>query len=173
MLLRGGYVPAMPLQQAGEEGGWSVGAFMAIYVRVPMDADVSVVLTPYGEAFDEPGSEFCGVVVPPLQYDGATRDESADLAALSAEFDTDVLLLGFCNITNWFLFHHWWAGRRLRALTYGGLDEKHEWDLAEGEPEPWEAKSFFDLLMGLSIQDIEAHGAAKAAAEFYHLPQWS
>ena len=147
-----------------------MGAFLAIYVRVPVNVDLSVCLARYGEAFGEPNSEFRGIVLSPLQYDGSAPD---DLEAVSAELNTDVLLLGFCGITNRFLFHHWRAGRRLRALEYLGMDTKYEWDLDEGEPEPWEPESFGALRAGRLVQDIEAHGAAELAAEFYRLPGWS
>lgn len=151
-----------------------MGAFLAIYVGVPVAPHVSLRLAGYGEAFGEPGSDFCGVELSVVRYQTAARGEFADLAALSTELDADVLLVGFCGITNWFRFGHWRAGRRLRALEYVGMDPTvYNWKLDEGAPEPWEPESFGALRAGRLEQDLDAHGAAALAAGFYRLPGWS
>jgi hypothetical protein len=155
-------------------------------------------LARYGTAFTEAGSEFCAVEL--SQYDGPTEADLADLAALSAEFDTDVLWLGFCSASESFRFHHWRSGRQVRALAFGWFGEQGVWELAEGAPEPWERAAFFDarslarwlegageaeavelrrvwaaaeVRAGRPVPSIDARESARATAAFYRLPGWS
>src|SRR5207302_10005083 len=115
---------------------------LGIHVRAPKSSSLSTRLAQYGPAFTESELEFCAVELPIRE--GPSENELADLRALSREFDTDVLWLGFSSVSDSFRFHHWRSGRQLRALAFGWFGEQGLWELAEGDPEPWEREALFD-----------------------------
>jgi hypothetical protein len=73
----------------------------------------------------------------------ASEVPSTDLERLSSNFSTDVIWVRFHSGTETFEFHHWRAGKALRALVFG-LYEERTWERVEGSAEPWERKAFFD-----------------------------
>ena len=175
-----------------------MGTLFAIHVRAPKTNPLAARLARYGPAFTESGSEFCAVEL--SRYDGPSDNELADLGSLSLEFDTDVLWLGFCSASDSFRFHHWRSGREVRALAFGWFKEQGVWELAEGDPEPWERPAFFlprtlaiwseeageaeaeemrrvwaaaEVRPGRVIPPIDARESARAVAVFYRLPGWS
>lgn len=174
-----------------------MGTLLAIHVRAPQSPTLAARLARYGTAFTEPGSEFCAAEL--SRYDGPTEADLADLAALSAELNTDVLWLGFSSVTDAFQFHRWRSGRRVRALAFG-CGEQGVWELAAGDPEPWEREALFDphvlaiwsegadaaaaaelrrvwaaaeVRAGRTDPSIDARESARAVAAFYRLPGWS
>lgn len=175
-----------------------MGTLFAIHVRAPKTSALSARLAPYGPALTESGSEFCAVEL--SRFDGPSDGELVDLSGLSRELDTDVLWLGFCSVSDSFRFHHWRSGREVRALAFGWFKEQGLWELAEGDPEPWERSAFFlprtlaiwseeakeaeaqemrrvwaaaEVRAGRIIPPIDARESARAVAKFYGLPGWT
>jgi len=176
----------------------TVGTMFAMHVGTPKTNELSARLAPYGTVFTESGSEFCAVDLPIEER--PSEKELADLVALSREFDTDVLWLGFSSVSDSFRFHHWQSGQEVRALAFVWSKEQGVWELAEGEPEPWERSAFFlprtlaiwseeadeaeakemrrvwaaaEVRAGGVIPPIDARESARAVAEYYGLPGWS
>ena len=167
-------------------------------MRAPKTKSLSIRLAQYGTPFTESGLEFCAVELPIREC--PSDNELADLHALSREFDTNVLWLGFSSPSDSFRFHHWRSGQVLRALAFGWFKEQGLWELAEGDPEPWERSAFFlprtldiwseeaeeaeaqemkrvwaaaEVRAGRVIPPIDARESARAVAKFYGLPGWS
>ena len=99
-----------------------MGTLLAIHVRAPQSRALVARLARYGTALTEPGTPFCAVELSGPH--GPTEPDLTDLAALSVEFDTDVLWLGFCSVSDSFRVHHWRSGRQVRALAFGWFGEQ-------------------------------------------------
>lgn len=65
------------------------------------------------------------------------------LIRLSEMFNTDVIWLSFESAMDCFEFHHWQSAQHVRSLVYG-LEEEWTWERADGRPEIWEPRVFFD-----------------------------
>lgn len=171
-----------------------MGTLNAIYVRATRSQS-ELLRMAYPRARTERGREFYVVEQPRTEFN-PPEDE---LAGLSARLDTDVLWVSFQSAADAFRFHHWRAGKHLRALIYA-YEEQGVWERVEGEPEPWEHEAFFSswqlesaladaskkeaaslrrvwrdatLVVGQTVPFIAGREAAQAVAEYYHLPGWS
>jgi hypothetical protein len=171
-----------------------MGTLNAIYVRAT-EQQSAILRATYPTAYTERGSEFYVIE----QARTAFTPPEDQLADLSANLGTDVLWLTSQTNSDAFRFHHWRAGKQLRALVYGYI-EQFVWEAVEGEPEPWEREAFFDprqlkdalkgatrkeaaelkriwreaeLAVGRTTPSIAAGEAAESVAEFYRLPGWS
>lgn len=171
-----------------------MGTLNAIYVRATQQEVVTRLLVEYPTAETEPGLEFYVIEQPRTAFE----PPEAELAALSARLNTDVLWLTVQSAADAFGFHHWQGGKHLRTLVYG-YAEQGVWERVEGEPEQWEREGLFDpqrlasrledankketaelnriwreaeLVVGRTVPSIDAMEAARSVAEFYHLPGW-
>jgi hypothetical protein len=174
-----------------------MGTLTSFYIRAGGDPITSIIRKKFPEATIAPGPDFTGFALP--NDDG--EPPAAELAALSAEFATDVIWLGFQSVVDAFQFHHWRAGAPLRSLVFGCHGDERTWDRAEGEAEEWERAAFFDpevlrdlleeewteeqkrefqriwqgreLHPGRTQPSIDARESARKAADHYNFPGWS
>ena len=118
-----------------------MGTWNAFYIKAQQDdgAVTTAVRERFPDAEIEASTQFVGI----RMKDDAFEAPESDLSALSARLDTDVIWLSFQSTVDAFQFHHWRAGKRVRALVYGCFQEERMWERAEGEPEPWEREVFF------------------------------
>jgi hypothetical protein len=149
-----------------------LSTYNAFYVRKKTDDDATreAILILYPKARIEVTADFIGGV---LSDDDAAPPEQA-LSGLSAKQETDVIWVTYQTTAESFIFHHWRAGKQLRALWYGCADEG-TWERVEGRAEPWERGAFWDdeatgsLKKGQTEPMVSSEDAVHAVMEHYGL----
>jgi hypothetical protein len=134
------------------------------------DAPREAILSLYPKARIEVTADFIGGV---LSDDDTVPPEQA-LSELSAKQETDVIWVTYQTTAESFIFHHWRAGKQLRALWYGCGNEG-TWERVEGRAEPWERDAFWDdeatgsLKKGQTEPAVSSEDAVHAVMEHYGL----
>lgn len=149
-----------------------MSTYNAFYVRKKTadDAIREAILSLYPKARIEVTRDFVGGV---LSDDDAAPLEQA-LSELSAKQETDVIWVTYQTTAESFIFHHWRAGKQLRALWYGCASEG-TWERVEGRAEPWERGAFWDdeatgsLKKGQTDPMVSSQDAVHAVMEHYGL----
>lgn len=172
-----------------------MGTLIAIYIRA-RPALESEIVARFPGAFGELGSSFFAVE---LAVEDANYPAAA-LELLSKQMQTEVLWLVFQSAVDTFEYRHWIAGECLRKLVHGRSVER-TWEVAEGQPETWEEKCFFDertladlvssaetpnereevtrifrnrlIEPGSWLPMVDARETARAVAEHFPLPGWN
>lgn len=116
-----------------------MGTMNAFYVRAETEGLTAAIQKSFPAAELSTGNGFTSTILPNDQYE-PPKDA---LAQLSSDFNTDVMWLGFQSVVDAFNFQHWQNGSLLRSLVYGCHEEERTWEVAEGQPEPWEEEAFF------------------------------
>lgn len=174
-----------------------MSTLFAIYVRAPGSDMLAARLARHGSLINDPPSEFTCVEL--SRYDGPSDADLAELASLSADLDADVIWLGYTSVSESFRYHHWRSGQMVRALAYRWIPPEEGWDLAEGEPEPWEGAAFFhpsdidtwprpaddaeretmrhvlltgEIRAGLIFPSVDARVTSRMVAEYFGFPGW-
>lgn len=121
-----------------------MGTLNAFYVRVKDDHNelraIAAVREHFADAEIEVDDGFLAAELP----DEAFEPPEGVLLELSERLNTDVYWLGFQSVVDAFDYFHWRGGQLVRSLVYGCFTEERTWERADGEPEEWEAKVFFD-----------------------------
>lgn len=98
----------------------------------------------------------------PSAFACVSADESSEdaTAEMSQRYGVEVILLTYSSTTDSFGFTRCVDGRCVRHLSYG-QGEEGMWEVAEGEPEPWERDAFFEEAQ---LQDIDQDSPHRDAA---------
>jgi hypothetical protein len=173
-----------------------MGTLNAFYIRAHGDAVLKAIHSMFPEAVIDRGEDFLGVTLPGEVVEPPPLNE---LAQLSSKFETELIWLSFRSFVDAFQFYHWRRGSLRRSLVYGCY-ETDEWNLVEGQPEPWESEAFFGTPMlhflvtearteeekrdyermwhdkqitpGSEEPFIDARESARSAAKYYNFPGW-
>jgi hypothetical protein len=138
--------------------------------RATEEATRAAIVSLYPNARIEVTKDFIGGV---LSDDAVELPEQA-LSELSAKLETDVIWVTYQTTAESFIYHHWRAGKQLRALWYGCANEG-TWERVEGRAEPWERDAFWDdeasgsLKKGQTEPMVSSEDAVHAVMEHYGL----
>lgn len=139
-----------------------MGSWAGLMIRCGDDASLARVRARFTTA--RHGDKWPFAVV---SIDGTQRKHPADVAALSAELDAEVILLVFTSVTDSIQYTRSVGGRVARHLQYGMWEEQGIWESVEGTPEPWERDGFYgsvDLEEMLELEEPAKHDEYRAMA---------
>ncbi len=148
-----------------------MSTYNAFFVRkrATDDATREAIVSLYPKARIEVTDNFIGGVLSDDDFEPPER-----LLELSAMLETDVIWVMYQSTAESFIYHHWRAGKELRALWYGCADEG-TWNRVEGEEEPWERDAFWhdgaagSLKKGQTEPMVSSVDAVHAVLEHYGL----
>ncbi len=128
-----------------------MSTFNAFFIRANEKATLEAVRQGFDQMDVERFCDFIGVRLPrPF-----SKVPESMLIRLSEMFNTDVIWLSFESAMDCFEFHHWQSAEHVRSLVYG-LEEERTWERADGKPEMWERRVFFDPRnMKCALEDAE------------------
>src|SRR5437868_14237333 len=99
----------------------TLSTYNAFYVgkRAAEDTAREAILSLYPKARIEVTEDFIGAVL----SDDVVEPPEQTLSELSAKLETDVIWVTYQTTAESFIYHHWRAGKQLRALWYGCANE--------------------------------------------------